>query len=242
MDKRELSIPLYKVAENANSATICLRSYTQNVLVKERRDDAEGSNVKIKRKRKQSAQNGTPNTDPNSNLLPSVKRLDVAQDYCPADAENSDVESQFTGFCSDNTRKVVNDSHPDSDFRFPDEQSNEMAWMRFQQKWLDEEEQQDLQDNMNSVLFLQTEDHASNNNIATETDNDDLDLEVDDGMEKLCSCGSGKVALSENFVSHVWNDEKAKRGWTAEESGVMTIGEIYLMVYLIELTSRKSID
>ncbi len=46
----------------------------------------------------------------------------------------------------------------------------------------------------------------------------------------VCACPSKGQGVDDDFFSHVWDDESLKRGWTAAEAGIMTFGELYLMV------------
>jgi hypothetical protein len=224
IDRRDTGIPIFKVAENTSSATICLRSYTKNVLCREKNEELELTASKLKRKRKQSG-GAIPILDPNDNMLPilSNKRLSLV-DPNAADAENSDVESHFPVQCSSTRENALFYSESDN-FNFGEENSNAVAWMRFERKWNDEDD--DIDNVMGSSLPHQCIDAI---NIATETDNDEMDQDGDEVRDNLCPCGSGKPAESQTFVSHVWDDEKVKGGWTAEEAGILTVGELYLMV------------
>jgi len=230
-DRRDSGVPIFKVAENTSSTTICLRSYTENVLFRgNKSEEMDMSTGKFKRSRKQSG-SASLNLDPNDNMLPLYqnKRLSFV-DPNAADAENSDAESHFPMQCSSSFSRYKHGSDYEA---FGEENTNAAAWIRFQQKCYDEDDDLDTGiGELNSGVF------GDGLNASTETDNDDLDQ--DDGKDLLCPCGSGKPTESEMFVSHVWDDERVKTGWTAEEAGVLTIGELYFMViiYLIMNTVR----
>lgn len=235
-DRRgELNIPLYRVAENTSSATICLRSYKKNVLVCEPQDENELNNSKMKRKRKQSGGGGNLAISTATELpaLPiSNKRL-ANFDY-PMDPETSDAESQSAILFPSITSDLQSNFVDDQVFLLAEQSDENIASMK------DEIVARHLKSigdyttvyQESSVYPMDENLNGDLNQLATETeDNEDAEHELDEAPEKFHEAGS-KPVKTEKFVSQLWDEERVRRGWTAEETGVMTVGELYLMVRL----------
>lgn len=228
-DTHDFSIPLYRVAESANSATICLRAYKKNVLG---RDDSANdcSTAKIKRKRKQSGGlGGSVNGHCDLSLrdeagLPEQKKAG-SFDY-PMDAETSDAESQSALFPSEDCGKmqelpllVLADQDQGNEAE-NEQLSKDEIFLRHLKNL---EEYGAGQQELSSV----EEQNGEFNNFPTETDYEHEEAE-DEVSEKL-EVGANKP-VDEKFVSHIWDEEQVKKGWNAEEAGAMTVGEMYFMV------------
>ncbi|XP_021954461.1 protein cramped-like [Folsomia candida] len=237
-DRRDFNIPLYRVAENTNSATICLRSYKKNVLVCETQDENETSS-KIKRKRKQSgggvgASGGGGNNIPSCSTdtpVVSAKCL-VPFEYPMDPEETSDAESQ-SALLFPLASEDLQSNFRDDQVYFLAEQSDENALS--------------TKDEIFSRHFKNIEDYTNvfrdigypadenqngeiNHLQQTETDNDDVEHELDEAPEEKFPEVEAKPVKTEKFISHLWDEDQVRRGWTAEETGTMTVGEVYLML------------
>ncbi|CAG7721136.1 unnamed protein product [Allacma fusca] len=204
--RKDSNVPIFKAYETTSSAKISLNAFSRNVLNKDTRDGC----VKLieNRKRKKSGSMGGVEV-----ATDSVAEADWSDAEMTQETKEGPGDTSYTCLATRMFRNAFGDD-------------------TLEVKGMPNDEVQRM---LKSVYDLPQpeEDEFENGDADNYLDSDEYQAPsrlIPDGSGCSCNPSEEKSIEPEEVFSTSIDDDILKRGWTAEEAGSLTVGEVYMLV------------
>ncbi|CAL8081855.1 unnamed protein product [Orchesella dallaii] len=257
MENRDLCVPVYKFSETTSATKISLSAFVQNCLYQEQKPDAMLVSKTIKRKPKLSMDADVAQCAVNMNMRDSdyfAAETDASDvDGCEGGPENQfriTLRRDKTDFFMYGAKSHElytdhdNSEHPVNFWSVHEENANAATETDaaetdygFDENIPSPTECDDNtgdEDCMEPIMLYGSRDpdcrEEKQCTCVFRSTSETEELGGAEKQERQCTCGAEKSGEIEDIPCRFLDSETIAKGWTSEEAGTITLGEIYLMI------------